>query len=128
MGTPPVNNGIYKWAYDSETNICQIQFRVMEDIAGPVYMYYRLTNFYQNNRKYVNSFDQNQLQGMAVTASEMSSNTNPLGFADTTSTNPPQPNLRENGNINGNPITPSPQAVYYPAGLIANSLFSGIYL
>ena len=34
-------------------------------------MYYRLTNYYQNHRRYVNSLDANQLKGDAVELSNI---------------------------------------------------------
>jgi LEM3 (ligand-effect modulator 3) family / CDC50 family len=66
-------------------------------------LYYRLTNFYQNHRRYVKSVDQGQLQGENKTPAQLQSDggCTPLTLAP-----------------NGNP--------YYPCGLIANSLFNGI--
>jgi hypothetical protein len=73
------STGISKWMYDSSTNVCTIQFDIPSDMAQPVYMYYRLTNFYQNNRKYVKSFDLAQLGGSAVYPSHsLDSNCDPL--------------------------------------------------
>ena len=66
-------------------------------------MYYRLTNFYQNHRRYVKSLDTDQLKGDAVTVST----------------------------IKGGPCDPlrlSPDGKpYYPCGLIANSLFNDTF-
>ncbi|XP_012532137.1 cell cycle control protein 50A isoform X2 [Monomorium pharaonis] len=45
------------------TCICKINFELPTDFAGKVYMYYGLTNFYQNHRRYVKSRDDNQLLG-----------------------------------------------------------------
>lgn len=47
----------------SEPCICQITFTLEEGFNAPVYMYYGLTNFYQNHRRYVKSRDDNQLLG-----------------------------------------------------------------
>jgi LEM3 (ligand-effect modulator 3) family / CDC50 family len=82
-------------------------------------MYYRLTNFYQNNRKYVKSFDLNQLGGQKVSdASGLDPNCDPLQYAENTWV----------FDSTGNNVTISKTsgAQYYPCGLIANSLFSGI--
>ena len=53
--------------YGGTTNVttptCRIQFYVPEDLKTPVLLYYQLTNFYQNHRRYVKSFDQAQLNG-----------------------------------------------------------------
>lgn len=106
--------GIVKWQYDSSTKNCIIQFEVPEKITAPVYMYYRLTNFYQNNRKYVKSFDLNQLKGQAVTTVDPLCS--PLD----------KPSGTTGIVVNNANVTVSKDAVYYPCGLIANSLFSGI--
>ncbi|XP_043248954.1 cell cycle control protein 50A isoform X1 [Colletes gigas] len=42
---------------------CEIEFKLPSDFNGKVYMYYGLTNFYQNHRRYVKSRDDNQLLG-----------------------------------------------------------------
>ena len=85
----------------NETQVCQIQFTIPNDIGPPVLLYYRLTNFYQNHRRYVKSFDADQLLGKSVTAETInSSNCDPLKVNITS----------------GKP--------YYPCGLIANSMFN----
>ena len=79
---------------------CVLRFDVPADVAAPVLLYYKLTNFYQNHRRYVKSLNQNQLRGDFVSASDLKSgDCKPLG---------------EIGD----------KAVY-PCGLIANSLFNG---
>jgi len=42
---------------------CRINFTLENDFRGKVYIYYALTNFYQNHRRYVKSRDDNQLYG-----------------------------------------------------------------
>nr|XP_006812327.1 PREDICTED: cell cycle control protein 50A-like [Saccoglossus kowalevskii] len=42
---------------------CKVQFEITENFAGPVYLYYGLTNYYQNHRRYVRSRDDYQLTG-----------------------------------------------------------------
>ncbi|KZC08314.1 Cell cycle control protein 50A [Dufourea novaeangliae] len=42
---------------------CEINFTLPSDFNGKIYMYYGLTNFYQNHRRYVKSRDDNQLLG-----------------------------------------------------------------
>lgn len=69
-------------------------------MKAPVFLYYRLTNFYQNHRKYVKSLSYNQLHGDVITPQEAASSCTPV------STN-------EKGQV------------YYPCGLIANSMFNG---
>ena len=77
-----------------------LQFDVPADIDKPVLLYYKLTNFYQNHRRYVKSLNQDQLTGKFVSASD-------LGSGD----------CKPLGNIDGKAV--------YPCGLIANSLFNG---
>lgn len=67
----------------------------------PVYMYYRLTNFYQNHRRYVQSLDLNQLKGEAVSNSSV-----------------------ESGTCDKLTIDKATKKAYYPCGLIANSRFN----
>lgn len=76
---------------------CKIEFTLKEDFVGDVFMYYGLTNFYQNHRRYVKSRDDNQLLGE---------------FSKTVSTDC----IPFNENGNGEPIV--------PCGAIANSLFN----
>lgn len=75
---------------------CNITFSLDVDFLGKVYMYYGLTNFYQNHRRYVRSRDDNQLLGQL--SPNPSSDCQPFAF---------------NGSL---PIA--------PCGAIANSLFS----
>ena len=92
QGTEPVN-----------TSICSLQFDIPTDLNPPVLFYYRLTNFYQNHRRYVKSLDTNQLSGDAVPASTIRTGScDPLRLAP-----------------DGRP--------YYPCGLIANSVFNDTF-
>lgn len=70
-------------------------------MGPPVYLYYRLTNFYQNHRRYVQSLEAEQLKGSALPSKTIAAGTcDPLTTDDAT----------------GKP--------YYPCGLIANSIFN----
>ena len=44
-------------------NVCEVTITLAEDWEGPVYMFYTLTNFYQNHRLYVADRADNQLTG-----------------------------------------------------------------
>ncbi|KAI0479852.1 CDC50 family protein [Xylaria cf. heliscus] len=82
---------------------CSIQFEIHQDMSAPVRAYYHLDNFYQNHRRYVNSFNADQLLGKNVTTSTLeNSNCAPLAT----------------DKINGTTFQ------IYPCGLIANSLFN----
>lgn len=83
---------------DPETPTCQLQFTIPNDLKPPVLLYYKLTNFYQNHRRYVKSVSEDQLKGTAVSESSIDSDCNPLGSSD--------------------------GKIYYPCGLIANSQFN----
>lgn len=83
-----------------EPGNCTIRFNTPIDIKAPVFLYYRLTNFYQNHRKYVKSLSYNQLHGDAITVQEAASSCTSIS-------------ANEKGQV------------YYPCGLIANSMFNG---
>jgi len=81
-----------------------LQFYIPDDIGPPVLFYYQLTNFYQNHRRYVKSFDQDQLMGQ----------------------------FRSNDTISSSDCDPlktdaATGKAYYPCGLIANSLFNDTF-
>jgi hypothetical protein len=87
-----------------DTTVCHLEFDVSNDIGPPVLFYYRLTNFYQNHRRYVKSQDPDQLLGHA----------------------------QSNGSISSGPCDPlriddETKKAYYPCGLIANSLFNDTF-
>ncbi|KAG4065400.1 hypothetical protein HA402_002798 [Bradysia odoriphaga] len=50
-------------ANPAENCSCQIDFELNRDMVGAVYMYYGLSNYYQNHRRYVKSRDDDQLLG-----------------------------------------------------------------
>lgn len=86
------------------TNVCMLQFYIPDDIGPPVLFYYQLTNFYQNHRRYVKSYDQDQLMG----------------------------NFRSNSTISSSDCDPlkidsETGKAIYPCGLIANSLFNDTF-
>ncbi|KAH9951489.1 cell cycle control protein [Amylocystis lapponica] len=87
----------------SERQQCFIQFDVPIDLDPTVLLYYKLTNFYQNHRRYVNSLDQNQLKGSYVSAKALNS-----GECSPLATN-------------------TDHLIFYPCGLIANSVFNDTF-
>src|SRR5690606_35576671 len=84
--------------------VCSVQFSIPRDFKSPVLLFYRLTNFYQNHRRYVKSVDERQIRGDAVSAADLKSSDAcaPL-------------------------ITNSEGKPYYPCGLIANSWFNDTF-
>jgi LEM3 (ligand-effect modulator 3) family / CDC50 family len=87
-----------------DTNKCFLRFDLPADLHPPVLLYYRLTNFYQNHRRYVKSFDQAQLSGTARSVYDISRSECDKVKVD---------------NATGLP--------FYPCGLIANSIFNDTY-
>lgn len=85
-----------------ETFVCSLKFGISDDLKPPVLLYYRLTNFYQNHRRYVKSLNADQLKGNAVNNDSLG-DCAPLNTEDET----------------GKP--------YYPCGLIANSVFNDTF-
>lgn len=80
---------------------CIVQFEVPADLDASVLLYYKLTNFYQNHRRYVKSLDADQLKGKARSADSLNSG-------------------------NCKPLAKTNEGkVVYPCGLIANSVFNG---
>jgi len=93
---PPLQsnpNQLYYWE-------CRIQFNIPTQLKPPIFFYYHLTNFYQNHRRYVKSFDADQLKGVAVSQTTLQKNCKPMA------------------------VTSDGYSIY-PCGLIANSQFNG---
>ncbi|KAF8510222.1 cell cycle control protein [Hysterangium stoloniferum] len=90
-----------QWLFDNSTGTptCVIQFDVPADLQHPVFIYYKLTNFFQNHRRYVQSFNTDQLKGKAVSKSTLDSST-------------------------CKPLASTGDKIIYPCGLIANSQFN----
>ena len=85
----------------AEQQQCIIEFQVVADLKSSVFLYYKLTNFYQNHRRYVKSLDTKQLKGKFVSVSQLEKG-----------------DCKPLASINGTAI--------YPCGLIANSQFNGM--
>lgn len=87
------------WDDTNNKCICEVDIEIGDrDWDGSVYMYYGLTNFYQNHRRYVKSRDDKQLYGQIET--EPSKDCEPF---------------RQNNDTNN---------FYAPCGAIANSMFN----
>jgi hypothetical protein len=97
------------WQFDGVSNTCTLEFNIEQDYVAPVFMYYRLTNFYQNHRRYVKSFDPQQLRGDRLTANDLSASCSPSS---------PDNKTYPDGSVSG------PDSQFYPCGLIANSMFT----
>ncbi|CAI5756520.1 unnamed protein product [Candida verbasci] len=91
--------------FDEDQFVCQIQFQVLERMKGPIYVYYRLENFYANHRRYVKSFSEDQLNGKAASLSD----------------------IKDTVGQNCEPLSQRDGKRIYPCGLIANSLFNDTF-
>ncbi|KAG9465008.1 hypothetical protein GDO78_019088 [Eleutherodactylus coqui] len=78
---------------------CSVEFSVKEKIQGEVYLYYGLSNFFQNHRRYLKSRYDTELLGRNVTITEKDSFCTPFTTYK-----------------NGTPMA--------PCGAIANSMFN----
>jgi len=89
-------------------NVCNITLDVTQEMKGPVFLYYRLENYYQNHRRYVQSRNDDQLRGIFVSTYSDLSNCEPyISLSDSQS---------------------DPQTEWYlPCGLIAKSIFNDTF-
>ncbi|KAK0524768.1 alkylphosphocholine resistance protein lem3 [Tilletia horrida] len=105
-GTSTSNFSVPQWEYVANTSspngmACNVYFSVPVTLGPSVFLYYKLTNYYQNHRRYIKSIDTDQLLGKQVSTNDLGNgNCKPLAKDDAT----------------GLPI--------YPCGLIANSMFN----
>ncbi|KZP29894.1 cell cycle control protein [Athelia psychrophila] len=102
----------YAFMNDSTSDLpqCVVKFQVPAQMDNTVLLYYKLTNFYQNHRRYVKSLDSNQLLGKHVDASTLNNgDCTPLALRRT------------------DPNDPNTNKIVYPCGLIANSMFNDTF-
>ena len=92
---------------DLEDCHCRVDFTVPETLRAPWYVYYRLGNYFQNHRRYISSWDLNQLQGDVGSFLSPSSECDPVRTVQ----------LETSDNNTRTPIV--------PCGAIANSWFNG---
>jgi len=85
----------------NDTSTCQhvVNITISDDMTAPVFMYYKLSNFFQNHRRYVKSRSDPQLHGDGYDAS--------LSSCD--------------------PLETQGSETLYPCGLIANSFFNDTF-
>lgn len=92
--------------FDDEKLVCHLQFNVPKDMGPPVYFFYRLENFHANHRRFAQSFSELQIEGKAATTKQMDA-------------------------VSGQDCSPlkvnDEGKIYYPCGLIANSMFNDTY-
>lgn len=96
-----------RWRWTPDTTApggfaCQVFFWIPTDLEASVFMYYKLTNYYQNHRRYVKSLDTQQLLGDVRTANDL-----------------------DGGQCK--PVAREGDRAIYPCGLIANSVFNDTF-
>ncbi|CAN3375201.1 hypothetical protein DIURU_001096 [Diutina rugosa] len=96
-----------QWGDDeAENKICRIQFQVPVAMDPPILFFYKLKNFHANHRRYVKSFSEDQIKGKAADLSK----------------------IRDQVGQNCKPLVTNAEGkIYYPCGLIANSMFNDTY-
>jgi hypothetical protein len=86
----------------SQRRQCIVEFDMPVTLKPSVLFYYKLTNFYQNHRRYVKSLNSDQLKGKYVSPKDLD-------------------------NSDCKPLSTIDGVAIYPCGLIANSLFNGAW-
>lgn len=95
---------------------CQYKFSVPYKMTGPVYVYYELTNFYQSHRRYTMSKSAQQLAGNSASNSSIEADCSPMVTNE---------DMQKTHSWKGVPL--NPKDIASPCGLIAASLFNGIW-
>lgn len=107
----------YQQRYDSSCpkigQNCFINFQITTQVQQPIYFFYRLTNFYQNHRRYVQSIDFNQLKGQVYVNASAIPNCSPVIL-----------NAHTFRTVSIANTTLDPQAAAFPCGLVARSMFN----
>jgi hypothetical protein len=93
---------------------CDVKLTAPNDMKAPVYVYYELSNFYQNHRRYLKSYDRAQLLGCT------SATDTPTGGASSCGSYNPTTQC--------DPFVSNGTRTYSPCGLIAGSLFNDVIL
>lgn len=104
--------------YDNEgkcetIGTCIIELDIDDEMEKPVYLYYELTNYYQNHRIYLNSRNQDQLTGEDLSKADLES-CEPIVSNDDLDLSKIELKLK---GLDGDDAA-------YPCGLVANSFFN----
>ena len=98
---------------------CTISFEVKELIEAPIFVYYHLTNFYQNHRDYSKSLSYSQLRN-TVDSKNLSRCDGALLIEEIFDYDPTR-------YFNKFTEPFDPKSIASPCGLVAKSYFNGIY-
>jgi hypothetical protein len=110
----------YEQKYNNCSQIngkCSIEIQIDQEMKAPIMVYYQLTNFYQNHRRYVKSKSNEQLSGKVLLESQVKSDCEPIVL------NKDLPN----GTVSLNGKALDPNKVAHPCGLIARSFFNDYF-
>jgi len=97
-----------------QTETCTIEFSLVEDMEGPVLVYYRLVDFYQNHRMFIKSRSYQQLAGKPGADTSKCS---PVDESEDLDVHLPM--------LNGAVV--NPDSPLNPCGIAAKSYFNGVY-
>jgi len=106
--------------------ICTINIPIPREMKAPVYVYYKLGNFYQNYRRYVKSRSDPQSKGETYADYIKSAEDKCFPSTHYTEENYDSHNktfVDENGNVDAT-VTPPVGKFLYPCGLVAQSMFT----
>lgn len=98
-------------AYDFEfCSVPALSFTIKDTMKAPVFLYYKLENFYQNHRRYATSRSDTQIGGRSTYYETVSGDCWPIvSYAE-----------KQDSDDAKNPTN-----VYNPCGLVAWSMFNG---
>ena len=99
-----------------EQTQCTLEFKIDDDIEGPLYTYYELNNFYQNHRRYVKSRSYTQLMGEKIDSMQAKKDCDPI------LTNK---DMGVTESVDGTALVAD--EIAYPCGLVAKSIFTDSY-
>jgi len=114
------SSGLFRYNNFSMGCNFTVSFTIPTTMPAPVYMYYKLTNFYQNHRRFAKSRNDFQLVGQEVTKSSATDCAPFLTPGD-------------NNNLAGTRMTVNGQSttygdmIYSPCGLVAWSMFNDTF-
>ncbi len=111
-----------KYTDCSKENKCIKSFNITKTMKQPIYLYYKLNNFYSNHIDFVKSKSYNQLRGQIVSEKKIDSSCKYM------SRNREHFKTENTSEIlSYKMINMEPNALMNPCGLIANSMFNDIF-
>ena len=102
---------------------CRVDFELEEDMPGPIYFYYTLTNFYQNNQRVARSHSAQQVRADGGGAGLVEKAESGEGFASSNPGCAPASAEYYTEKVGDQDV----KIYYYPCGLLARSLFNDTF-